>query len=300
MFKVSHVQIFDEYVLRRDSRTNVTFVSSLPHEPHPGYVSILTDMRAEAHADVTMVDVAAAVNPDVKIAEVAGAGGSRRETARAEPPAAAAVVAAGCDDGDAEDDDADALSCLWCGYRVAPGNRPVGCPVDWMPAQIVRTSFSEIGRDDFTMKENVTSAAVRGVRAKGADAEVDVGAASECDTRPAHYKTRWVFDNMNCMMAFAADRRDVPEYAYSVSLAHKLFAELFPDALHELQAAPHWSLLKRNGGFLTKKRFDQRIGVVVFIDHGAVELPVFKPYGRLISTKLTFTPESSAVRATLR
>jgi hypothetical protein len=199
-------------------------------------------------------------------------------------------VSQGTDEGEGEsavDDPEDMAVCLWCGSHIPKGCKPLGCPVDWMPPQIIRTSFSEMGRDDFTIKENVPTSSLADAKRESSDLDMQ---------RPAHYKTRYIFDSLNCVLAFAHDRRDVPEYKFSIQLAHRLFRELFPEALHDLQVAPHWSLLKRNGGFLTKKKFDERIGVVVFMDHGAVELPVFKPYGRIVSTRLTFTSESSAVR----
>ncbi len=260
--KVVHERIFEEYVLKADERTNVTFISTLPQDPHPGYLSLLTDSRSEIHADITMVDVASAMNPHIL-------------TENLSPN---------------DDDPEDMIVCRWCVGKIPVGCRPLGCPVDWLPSQIIRTSFSEMGRDDFTIKENVISAALP-TAALGKKKE-----SSEVDNRPAHYKTRHIFDSLNCVLAFAIDQREVPEYKFSIQLVHKLFRDLFPEANHELQAAPHWSLLKRHGGFLSKKKFDERIGVVIFVEHGNIELPIFKPYGTIVSTRLTFTSEASALR----
>lgn len=322
--KVSHFQVFEEYILKKDNRTSVTFESPLPDKKHPRKLTFFTDMRAETSCEITMVDVAASVNNDVvpepaETTEVGDCSSAVDQGSVSEPGSSfpftliqedleknsakrATVAGDGNREKDLEMDSAcNSLACLWCGCPISasPGSRPVGCPVDWMPAQIVRTSFSEVGRDDFTMKENVTSHVIRSkIKTQTAvcariESHSDGG---HSDVRPAHYKTRWAFDNMNCMLAFAMDRKDVPEYALSISLAHKMYDELFPGAQHELKPAPHWSLLKRHGGFLTKHDFDKKIGAAIFVDHGSVELPVFKPYGKLVSTKLCFTPESSAAR----
>lgn len=243
-----------KYVLNPPSRDvqSINFVSGQEDAPHPRFVTFFNTFRSDATCHITMVDAM---------------------TGRPLPdrtPTGEVIL------------DVDRLVCRWCTMTIGePETRlPVGVPVDWVAPQRIHSYQSEVSRDVFTIKENICSASLPQGEAFG---------GGVVQSRPGHFKCRWAFCSMNCVLAFALENQHAAEYSRSVSLTHRLYAQLFPEKKDKLLPSHHWSTLKKHGGFLTTEAFMMRIGHVVYLERGNVELPIFKTYGTMVEEKICFT-----------
>ena len=90
------------------------------------------------------------------------------------------------------------------------------------------------------------------------------------------------------MLAYAIDNRHAPEYSLSIALTHRLYRVVYPERQDALVPSHHWSLLSRFGGSLSQERYFESMGRASYVEHGEIELPIFKTYGTMIEEKVCF------------
>jgi hypothetical protein len=136
-----------------------------------------------------------------------------------------------------------ATSCFWCRHRFAA--LPIGCPIRYLPTQVVRTIVSK-NDDCYTIKENVH------------------GSQTEC-VRKAYFETDGIFCSFNCCLAFINDNAHKSRYRHSKTLLANMYAAAVGHVA-QIQAAPSWRLLAEYGGHMSIDEFRQTFNKVKYTE----------------------------------
>lgn len=148
--------------------------------------------------------------------------------------------------------------CFWCRHPF--DSQPIGIPTNYIPKKAVKTYFSEISKDVYTIKENITRDRIPLVTP---DLVVN-----EHDT----YETDGVVCSWNCMAAFIRENKHIPLYNKSPTLIYKMYKDVMgQEAPEKIIPAPHWRVLKEYGGSKTIKEFREGFNKLSYEFHGIVK-----------------------------
>lgn len=175
------------------------------------------------------------------------------------------------------------VNCFWDRCPIDRNTYPIGCPVRYVPNTVTKKYYSEISKDNYEIKENVTprvsnlSHVQNDDRLKCASSGID------------YYETDGIFCSFNCCMAYIKDNTHNKLYSSSEKLLLHMYRRLHPTVkFPEITPAPSWRLLKSNGGFLSIDKFRSGFGKVEYTYHGLTNMPKMNSIGRLYETTLTF------------
>lgn len=149
-------------------------------------------------------------------------------------------------------------NCFWC--RNPFDSHPIGCPVNYTPRKAVKTYFSEISKDVYTIKENITSDRISKIGDDIVLMDKD------------KYETDCIFCSWNCMTAFILENKHQPLYNKSSVLMYKMYKDIMgQDPPTQILPAPHWRCLKEYGGFMDIKTFREGFNKITFEFHGIIK-----------------------------
>ena len=141
------------------------------------------------------------------------------------------------------------ISCYWC--RHSFNTIPLGCPIEYVPNKIIKRYFSEITKDYYTIKENISRDAIEEfVKLSENNDDKESIKVIEND----YYLTDGVFCSFNCCLSWIRDNSHNPLFATSSNLLHQIYFETF-ETIAKIQVAPHWRLLKDYGGKMSIDEF---------------------------------------------
>jgi hypothetical protein len=163
--------------------------------------------------------------------------------------------------------------CFWCRYPFE--TRGIGCPIRYVPDQAIKSYYSEISKDIYTIKENIT--ADRKTRIN--DPRLRVKEAN-------YYETDGVFCSFNCCQAWITDNHSDKTYSNSQPLLQKMYGDMTGDRTAVILAAPHWRLRKESGGHLNIHSFREGFNKVEYRDQGTFFR--FRPIGHAFEPCLRF------------
>jgi hypothetical protein len=171
--------------------------------------------------------------------------------------------------------------CFWCRNNIPSNVTPIGCPIKYVPSQAVKTYYSEISKDFYTIKENITSKKTQELDFSG-DNRIDI-------VNKNYYLTDGIFCSFNCCMAYIIENRTNSMYALSEMLLLKMYNDINPSTVPFIEEAPHWRKLKQCGGDLSIDQFRYSFNKIEYKNHGLVnKTPAFKSIGVLFEEKLKF------------
>jgi hypothetical protein len=169
--------------------------------------------------------------------------------------------------------------CFWCRNSIPQSVSPIGCPVRYTPSQAVKTYYSEISKDKYTIKENITIK-----RQKLLEESKNLSVIKN-----NFYLTDGIFCSFNCCMAYIEDNKNNSMYDISEMLLLKMYHDIYPTKVQSIDKAPHWRKLKQCGGDLNIEKFRDSFNKIEYQDHGYINsLPKFKSMGVLFEEKLKF------------
>ena len=174
-------------------------------------------------------------------------------------------------------------SCFWCRNPIPDGVTPVGCPIRYVSDQAVKSYYSEISRDRYTIKENITTKRSRQL-AKKKDKRMSL-------LKRNYYLTDGAFCSFNCVVAFIEDPANKidPMYRDSGTLVLKVYNSMHKDKVNVIEGAHHWRKLISYGGDLTIDQFRENFNKIEYVNHGLlVDYPRFHSLGVLFEEKLKF------------
>jgi hypothetical protein len=175
----------------------------------------------------------------------------------------------------------DKNSCCFWDRNVIPKNIiPIGCPIKYIPSQAIKSYYSEISKDKYVIKENITFKRQNKIE-NVQDLRLDINDRN-------YYITDGIFCSFNCCMAYISHNKKESIYNISEMLLLKMYTDIYPDHPPSIiEEAPHWRKLKEYGGDLCIEDFRDSFNKIEYKNHGFI-VPKFKSLGILFEEKLKF------------
>lgn len=171
------------------------------------------------------------------------------------------------------------LHCFWCRHSFS--SHPVGCPIKYNPHRLIKTYDSEITKDTYTLRENISSHQLEDGK------EYYMREKIEFFNRD-YFVTDGVFCSFNCALAFILDNKTNPLYIFSANLLMKMYYETYSESSIPLEPAPSWRLLATYGGHMSIEDFRKNFSKVEYqdIDNILVNFPQSKSIGILFEKQI--------------
>lgn len=122
------------------------------------------------------------------------------------------------------------IFCFWCRHSFP--YRPIGCPIEYVPHRMIKTYNSEIVRDSYILRENITPAQLRCLASSSRESlpPPTTKTSSSCDVQLQsrdYYMVDGIFCSFNCCLAFIRDHQNHPMYGQSESYLRQMYHDLF-------------------------------------------------------------------------
>jgi len=128
------------------------------------------------------------------------------------------------------------IHCFWC--RHCFDNKPIGCPIKFVPNLLTKKYHSTITKDEYMITETVSENTVK-----------DSKEYKYTLTKNNYYVTDGIFCSFNCCLAFIEDQHYNPIYKNSKLYLYNIYRQYYPNST-KINKAPDWRLLKIYGGNL--------------------------------------------------
>ena len=172
-------------------------------------------------------------------------------------------------------------NCFWDRDPIPENVMAIGCPLKYVPNQAVKTYYSEISKDKYTIKENITTKRCKTIQEKK-DGLLTVNGKN-------YYLTDGIFCSFNCCMAYIEDNKHDSRYNMSEMLLLKMYHDIYPKKVAIIDEAPHWRKLKKYGGDLTIGQLRDSFNKIEYKEYGYVsDIIKFRSLGVLFEEKLKF------------
>jgi len=149
--------------------------------------------------------------------------------------------------------------CFWC--RNAFATVPIGCPIRYFPSQIQKSYHSEITKDIYNIKENISD-----FQCKNIDGYINDNNITVKIYKKGYYEVDGVFCSFNCCYSFIKDNKHNKMYSNSIHLLQKMYIDLFDKQPLKITPAPSWRLLKDYGGHLNIDEYRSTFNTVEYAE----------------------------------
>ena len=93
----------------------------------------------------------------------------------------------------------------------------MGCPIKYIPSQLVKNYYSEITKDNYKIRENIS----KNKREKFEQNQlIDI-------EKKEYYLVDGMFCSFNCCLAFIRENNTNPMYALSKNLLARIYKDIF-------------------------------------------------------------------------
>ena len=173
------------------------------------------------------------------------------------------------------------IFCFWC--RSGFSTRPIGCPITYVPDRITKKYHSDITKDHYTLRENIT-------RKQTENMQSSLPPSVLYQKKNDYFITDGIFCSFNCTLAFIHESvKGNPMYSESESYLQCMYRVSNPD--HDskpLTPAPSWRLLASYGGTLSIEEYRKNFHHVHYLDTNNViyPFPTMKPMGYLFEKQV--------------
>jgi hypothetical protein len=165
-------------------------------------------------------------------------------------------------------------NCFW--DRNPFETIPMGCPLKYVPATATKKYHSEISKDIYTIRENITLVKASMIQDSGINIDAN-----------CYYETDGVFCSFNCVKAFILDNKHNKLYDHSMVLLHKMYNEMNGTSNATFDSAPSWRLLREYGGNMDIHLFRNSFNRIDYVDFGVIK-PKYKSVGMAYEERLKF------------
>ena len=181
------------------------------------------------------------------------------------------------------------LHCFWC--RHSFHFRPIGCPIDFISDRMTKTYHSEITKDVYTLRENVTTMQRDQVQVEVKEQQDRDAYRIKNDYKIQdrnYYLMDGLFCSFNCCLAFVKNNARNPLYVHSENYLTKIYFDIFGSNSTPLVPAPSWRLLKDYGGHMTIEEYRKNFYKVDYfsVDNMIIPFPNSKPVGFLFEKQV--------------
>ncbi len=184
------------------------------------------------------------------------------------------------------------INCFWC--RNSFNTTPIGCPISYVSPQIIKKYFSEVTKDYYTIKENISLSVYKKYEESGKFNE-NGGEINKTEDNPKikyeiqennFYHTDGVFCSFNCCLSFIRDNINNPLYKNSTHLLQHIYFKIF-NVKCKIEPSPHWRMLKEYGGSMNINEFRASFNKIIYKpSHHIKEFPKNKMIGMLYEENL--------------
>lgn len=168
----------------------------------------------------------------------------------------------------------DKYNCFW--DRHPFDSIPIGCPLKYVSSTVTKKYHSEISKDIYTIRENITTTKALAIEDKN----------MTVDSNP-YYETDGVFCSFNCAKAFVLENKHNKLYDNSMVLLYKMCNEMNGTTGVIFDAAPSWRLLREYGGIIDIQTFRSSFDRMDYVDFGVIR-PKYKSIGMAYEERLKF------------
>lgn len=168
--------------------------------------------------------------------------------------------------------------CFWCRHSFP--NKPIGCPLKYVPSKILKKCRSDITKETYTLCQHISAGSRESI----------VATSSLKVQYKEYYETDGIFCSFNCCTAFIESRYYDSRYKYSKFLLAKMYTDIFGDLDQPILTAPSWRLLKDYGGYMDISEFRDSFGNNLYVDKGCIvkNLPSVRPVGHVFEETFIF------------
>jgi hypothetical protein len=166
--------------------------------------------------------------------------------------------------------------CWWCLHPFT--SFAIGCPISYSPNRYIKEYHSDISRDKYRIKENVTD------RRHGMTNDDRI-----CNDDSEYYQTDGFFCSFNCTASYIDNHKHDTMYRLSESLLIKMYFSLMNTRIKNIGRAPDQRMLKKRGGPWNIEEFRSKFNKAECEYHGTVKSSnLFSPIATLYEEKLKF------------
>jgi hypothetical protein len=185
-------------------------------------------------------------------------------------------------------------NCYWCRHKFESAS--IGCPIKYISKKATKNYYSEVSKDFYTIKENITrqrSQMIDNNKSKFVFSNMDLSTTTpSCSiniNNKDYYSTDGIFCSFNCCKAFIRENKHNKLYENSDILISKLYQDMYNVKNIVINPSPHWRLLIEYGGYLTIQQFRDNFNKTTYESHGVIRnTDIFKPIATIFEEKLNF------------
>ena len=133
--------------------------------------------------------------------------------------------------------------CYWDHHPIPNMIHPIGCPIRYIAHDAVKTYYSELSKDTYTIHENISDNRLEELKQRADD-------RFTYETK-GFYETTGIFCSFNCCMAYIRENKHDSLYNHSEMLLLKMYFDMADQAETDILPAPHWKQLLVYGGNLS-------------------------------------------------
>lgn len=180
--------------------------------------------------------------------------------------------------------------CFWDRNHIPDDVLPIGCPVKYIHSQLVKQYISEISKDSYLIKENVSKNDIPNIK-KGLNninSPIKITKSDLSLLKRGTFLVDGCFCSFNCAVAYIEENKNNIIYKDSYYLLVKMYEEFYETEIDIIKQAPHWRLLEEYGGNLNIKNFRHTFSKITFTDMGLWQKIDTMPLGFIYEEKIKF------------
>lgn len=174
-------------------------------------------------------------------------------------------------------------NCFWDRYPIPLDIHPIGCPIKYVNHNIIKTYFSEISKDSYTIKEDISNRKLQEIKKdKNITSNPNIKIVEN-----GYYLTDGCFCSFNCALSYILDNKHNIMYEDSTYLLLKMYNEMYNKKITTIIPAPSFRVLSISGGNVDIKDFRNNFNKIEYSMHGTV-IPKCKSLGYLYESSYKF------------
>jgi hypothetical protein len=171
--------------------------------------------------------------------------------------------------------------CFWDHQPIPSDIIAIGCPIKFVPSQVTKKYYSEISKDNYIIKENITLTD---------DKKKEISNDNRLQIiEKEYYLTDGAFCSFNCAMAYAEHNKNNSMYSLSPMLLLKMYNDNYNHKVPVILSAPSFRILKEYGGHIDIVKFRASFNKIDYVDHGFItDIPDCKSVGTIYEEMIKF------------
>jgi len=155
------------------------------------------------------------------------------------------------------------ICCFWDKHPLGEHYKSaIGCPIRHVPSQLVKKYYSELSKDTYTIRENISPSLENEIKEeKNKDDRMFF-------LKRDYYITDGIFCSFNCLIAWILENKHNNLYRDSYYLTLKIYNDLYNEKITSIEPSPSWRLLKCFGGYKSIDNYRTDFKKSTFKDRG--------------------------------